>query len=44
MYVVADGNAFDGIELYGTFDDPEDASYWAERNCLEWNVIRVIAA
>jgi hypothetical protein len=40
-YVVADGNAFDGIELFGPFENEEDATMWAEYNCGEWHVLEV---
>lgn len=40
-YVVADGNAFFGIELFGPFENEEDATMWAEHNCGEGQVIEV---
>jgi hypothetical protein len=39
--VVAVGNAFDGINLFGPFEDSEVAIAWAEHEHLEgeWNVV-----
>ncbi len=44
-YVVAFGNAFDGIELYGPFDDHEKATNYAEhahkKTYEEWNIVKL---
>lgn len=43
-YCVAIGNPFDGMTLYGPFDDFTDAEVWAEENdnhCDEWWVVSV---
>ncbi len=32
LWVVALGDAFDGLSLFGPFDDCEEACEWAERN------------
>lgn len=43
MFIVAVGDAFDGISFYGPFDDDEDAISWAVRSNITdtWNVILV---
>jgi len=41
VYVVATGNAFDGISLTGPFDSPEEASEWADFCGSEWHLIQV---
>lgn len=47
MIVVALGNAFDGLALYGPFEDSEDAAIWAENNTqgnsdiADWNIVNV---
>jgi hypothetical protein len=33
MYAVAVGGMFDGVNLYGPFDDFEDAEKWAAIEC-----------
>lgn len=39
-YVVAVGNAFDGVKLYGPFDNADEASNWADANVVEeWNIV-----
>lgn len=39
-FVVACGNAFDGIGLYGPFDEHLDAEQWAEQHGGdEWTVV-----
>lgn len=44
-YVVAFGNAFDGMELHGPFNDMETATEYAENihkhSYDEWNIISV---
>jgi hypothetical protein len=44
QYVIAMGNAFYGIDLYGPFADPAIAIAWAEENNSdkrEWQLITV---
>jgi len=44
MYIVAAGNPFDGMEVYGPFDDGNDANEWAEhefRHGGEWWVMKL---
>ena len=42
--VLAVGNAFDGISLYGPFNNGEEASEYAERHAREddWHVVPII--
>ena len=44
MYVVAVGNAFDGIELFGTFSTGDDAAIWAAENIDhdEWIAVKLV--
>ena len=42
MFTVAIGNAFDGIRLWGVFEDHETALAWGERNGGdEWHVLEI---
>ena len=41
LFIVALGNSFDGISLYGTFKDFESAEEWAEQTGEEWNIVPV---
>ena len=42
MYVVATGNAFDGVTLTGPFDDNESAIEYAEFYTLtDWHVVEL---
>ena len=42
MYVVATGNAFEGIILHGPFTEHEEACVWAETERLpDWLVVEV---
>ena len=44
MYVIATGNAFDGLELTGPFYDHEAAVQFAEdgrNSCDEWSVVKI---
>lgn len=42
MFTIAYGNAFDGIQLIGLFDDANTAGDWAERNLdSDWVVIDI---
>jgi hypothetical protein len=43
MYAVAFGNAFDGLEFHGPFEDAEMAGEYAEDHAhgSEWNVIKL---
>lgn len=45
-YVVAFGNAFDGIQLHGPFDDTETATNYAEhvhkKTYDEWKIVKLI--
>lgn len=45
-YVVAVGNAFDGMSLFGPFDSTDDASDWAGTNLRneEWLVVSILEA
>ena len=41
-YVVAFGNAFDGLILWGPFDRVEDALGWAESSSSDdWTIVPV---
>lgn len=44
-WVVAFGNAFDGIELHGPFDDKEKAQNYAEyvhkKTYADWNIVKL---
>ena len=33
MHVIVTGNPFDGFRLWGPFNNPEEATEWAERFC-----------
>ena len=41
MYVVAFGNAFDGIYLYGPFETLEDAHKYANNLNEEFNIVKL---
>ena len=42
MFVVAAGNVWDGIRLYGAFCDEEDAVDWAMDHLRDaWMVVRL---
>ena len=42
QYAVAVGDAFDGINLYGPFEDGEEATIWAGDTIKEsWNVVEL---
>jgi hypothetical protein len=42
MCVVASGNAFDGMTLYGPFDDYETAALYAEKHADDsWWIVRL---
>ena len=45
MWIVAIGDAFDGITLYGPFDECEDATEWADNHTedREWTVVQINA-
>lgn len=45
MFVIAKGNAFDGLELIGTFGDAGDAITWAQDNCGDesWEVVLLVS-
>jgi hypothetical protein len=42
-YIVATGNAFDGLRLHGPFTDSGDAEFWAQDECgnQEWTIVPV---
>lgn len=44
MTVVVGGNAFDGLVLYGPFDDQESAREFAEDELrhTEWHVVELV--
>ncbi len=43
LCTVAVGSPFDGISLYGMFDDPDDATEWAERHAGDsWWVMSIL--
>lgn len=39
MYVVAIGNAFDGLSVHGPFESSEEAQEWAQGYHDEWHVL-----
>jgi hypothetical protein len=41
MIVVATSNSFDGMRLYGPFEDEESAQDWASENAEEWHTVEV---
>lgn len=43
LFVVAIGDAFYGITLYGTFTDMDSANEWADHHSRgdDWHVIRL---
>lgn len=42
MFVVASGNPFDGLQLYGPFWSEDDATEWVESGDYEpWDVVRL---
>jgi hypothetical protein len=41
MYVIATGDAFDGIVLWGPFLEMEDAHEWAESHFDHWDCIKL---
>ena len=42
MIVAVVGNPFDGLEIYGPFEDHEDATDWCEKSyCGWWNIVDV---
>ncbi len=42
MFIIATGNAFDGLTLYGPFDEMESAIEFAENERLEvWDCVLV---
>lgn len=41
MIVVATSNPFDGMKLYGPFEDEESAHSWASGNAQEWHSVEV---
>ena len=43
MTVIATGNPFDGVTLYGPFDDAEHAMLWADANVRDegWRVVKI---
>ena len=41
MIVVATGNPFDGMRLYGQFEDEESAQDWASENAEEWHTLEM---
>jgi len=41
MFIVMSGNAFDGMDCWGMFEEHDKAVEWAERNCDEWYVVAV---
>lgn len=45
-YVLAIGDPFDGIDLYGPFDDPEDADTWAQDHGdgQAWTIVKLYEA
>jgi len=42
-YAIAVGNAWDGIALYGTFDDGSEATEWADQffKNEEWHCVKI---
>lgn len=44
QFVVAVGSAFDGIKIFGPFDDPDEATKWAEHIHDDWHVIKLLLA
>lgn len=43
MYVIATGNPFDGLALYGPFEDANGAGDWASDNFDEWTCVSMSA-
>jgi hypothetical protein len=46
MYIIAEGNPFDGITIYGPFTTTDDAMTFAELHAgddIRWEVVRVQA-
>lgn len=42
MIVAVVGNPFEGLEIYGPFEDHEEAMGWCEKlNCETWNIVKV---
>lgn len=42
MIVAVVGNPFEGLEIYGPFEESEDATSWCERlDYEEWNIVVV---
>ena len=41
MIVVAAGNAFDGITVYGPFDTAAEAFAWADVHLMEGTIVSV---
>jgi hypothetical protein len=41
MIVVATSNSFDGMKLYGPFEEEESAQDWASENAEEWHTVEV---
>jgi len=43
MYVVAVGNAFEGLTLVGPFDSFDEAEKYTDAECVygEWNIVKV---
>jgi hypothetical protein len=43
-FVVAVGNPFDGISLFGSFDDASEANEWADHNLknVDWWVMATL--
>lgn len=46
QFVVAVGNAFDGLTLYGPFNSEEAALNWADIGCRaeQWDIVRLNTA
>jgi hypothetical protein len=43
VYVIMEGNPFEGFQFYGTFPDVDSASEWAEKDCdWEWWLINLV--
>lgn len=40
-YIVATGNAFSGLILWGPFEEYEDAEKWAKNTNEEYNIVFV---
>jgi hypothetical protein len=42
-YIVAVGNAFDGVSLYGPFESFEDAEPFAQNQDADWHIVKLLS-